>query len=1068
MVQYGFTNTAIAVLVVSVIIFLTGLPIAYYAARYGVDIDLLSRGAGFGYIGSTITSLIYASFTFIFFALEAAILASALELLTGLPLSIGYLLSSLIIIPLSIHGITLISRFQLWTQPAWILLQMLPFIFIFYKDMSTFEAWVSHTGSAPVAGEDFNWLAFGAASGVLFSLIAQIGEQVDYLRFLPPGTRENKPYWWLSMIAGGPGWIIVGALKILAGSFLAVLAINHGISASVASDPIHMYLVAFSYVSQSPTAALALAGIFVILCQLKINVTNSYAGSIAWSNFFSRLTHSHPGRVVWLVFNVVIAVLLMKLGIYHALENILGIYSIVAVAWVCSLSVDLLINKPLGLSPAYIEFKRAHLFDINPVGIGAMSIATLFGILGYTEVFGPAVKAFSSYITMLIAFLAAPAIAWMTRGRYYIARPPTDDFAHTAEAACEVCGNLFETEDMTTCPAYQGSICSLCCSLDSLCNDRCKVGARVSDQLAAFGRFLLPGGQIGRINSRLLQFLSLMSVLSAFVAAVFWLVSQQMGSDNTEVSQLVNNALFNVYMLLLILIGVLVWLFVLAEESKKLALDETTKQADLLTNEILAHNVTGMELQKAKENADAANQAKSRYLTGISHELRSPLNSILGYAQLLEKDGSLSDAQQKKINLIRRSSDHLANLIEGLLDISSIEAGRLEMHRDQVSLGTLLKEIIDMSRVQAAAKGLDFETVSLSELPEVITTDEKHLRQILINLLSNAIKYTEQGVITFTVRYRSEVADFYIRDTGIGIESDYLETIFHPFERIRKPGMPQNPGTGLGLTISRFLAEIMGGNLSVKSSPGEGSEFRLSLMLPRVFRVSELPQPTRYIKGYKGIERTVMVVDDNASHRGLISEILSPVGFEVLEAKDGYECLEAVGRYRIHLFLLDISMPVIDGWELLERLRREGVNQPVLMVSADAIDGPTHAMGPEPKFRPHDGFIAKPIRDNNLLDKVSTALDLEWEYMDDNSESKRDIRKCEVSLDFSNSECRNDCRELLSMSELGYIAGMERVLQRIEARSVAPEFVECVRRHMSELQISRVTELCRRIISHAQ
>jgi purine-cytosine permease-like protein len=136
------------------------------------------------------------------------------------------------------------------------------------------------------------------------------------------------------MLAAGPGWIIVGALKILAGSFLAVLAINHGVDEGVADDPIQMYLIAFSYLNQSPLATLAIAGIFVIICQLKINVTNAYAGSIAWSNFFSRLTHSHPGRVVWLVFNVMIALLVMELGIYGALENILGIYSNVAVAWV--------------------------------------------------------------------------------------------------------------------------------------------------------------------------------------------------------------------------------------------------------------------------------------------------------------------------------------------------------------------------------------------------------------------------------------------------------------------------------------------------------------------------------------------------------------------------------------------------------------------------------------------------------------------------------------------------------------------------------------------------------------
>jgi purine-cytosine permease-like protein len=168
------------------VIFLTGLPIAYYAATYGVDIDLLTRGAGFGYIGSTVTSLIYASFTFLFFAIEAAILSLALELWFGVPLFIGYVISSVVVIPLVTHGITFISRFQLWTQPVWIALHILPFIFIALTDSGSFEGWTHYGGHAGADARSFNLLTFGAASTVAFSLIAQIGEQVDFLRFLPP------------------------------------------------------------------------------------------------------------------------------------------------------------------------------------------------------------------------------------------------------------------------------------------------------------------------------------------------------------------------------------------------------------------------------------------------------------------------------------------------------------------------------------------------------------------------------------------------------------------------------------------------------------------------------------------------------------------------------------------------------------------------------------------------------------------------------------------------------------------------------------------------------------------
>ena len=179
-INYGFANATVAILTVSGLIFLTGLPIAYYAATYGVDIDLLTRGAGFGYIGSTVTSLIYASFTFLFFAIEAAIMSLALELWFHLPLFLGYIVSSVVVIPLVTHGITFISRLQLWTQPIWIALHILPFVFIAMSDAGSFEGWTHYRRTRRNEGQSFSLLQFGAASTVVFSLIAQIGEQVDF------------------------------------------------------------------------------------------------------------------------------------------------------------------------------------------------------------------------------------------------------------------------------------------------------------------------------------------------------------------------------------------------------------------------------------------------------------------------------------------------------------------------------------------------------------------------------------------------------------------------------------------------------------------------------------------------------------------------------------------------------------------------------------------------------------------------------------------------------------------------------------------------------------------------
>lgn len=209
---------------------------------------------------------------------------------------------------------------------------------------------------------------------------------------------------------------------MLAGAFLAFLALQHEIPVDKAAEPTQMYLVAFSYVFASPEWALAAMVLFVIVSQVKINVTNAYAGSLAWSNFFARVTHSHPGRVVWLVFNVAIALMLMELGVFEAIEQVLGLYANVAIAWIGALVADLVINKPLGLSPRQIEFKRAHLYDINPVGVGSMLIASLLAILAHSGLLGELAQAASPVIALGTALLCAPLIAWLTGGRFYIAR----------------------------------------------------------------------------------------------------------------------------------------------------------------------------------------------------------------------------------------------------------------------------------------------------------------------------------------------------------------------------------------------------------------------------------------------------------------------------------------------------------------------------------------------------------------------------------------------------------------------------------------------------------------------
>ncbi|WP_316165668.1 MULTISPECIES: ATP-binding protein [unclassified Bradyrhizobium] len=1038
--NYGVTNATAAILVASVIIFCCGLPIAYHAAKCGIDIDLLTRGAGFGYIGSTVTSLIYASFTFIFFAIEAVILASALEMCFGIPRPIGYLISAVVIIPLVTYGITLISRFQLWTQPLWVVLHILPFAAIAYASPHSFVEWQQFPGEHGDPMGHLDLALFGTAAAVVFSLVAQIGEQVDFLRFLPRDSRTSKRSWWIALLSAGPGWIVLGALKLLAGSFLAFFALSHGVSADHAAEPAHMYLEAFRYVLARPDLALALTGTFVIVSQIKINVTNAYAGSIAWSNFFSRLTHSHPGRVVWLVFNVVVALLLMEIGVYKALEQTLALYSNIAISWVGALVADLVINKPLGLRPPQMEFKRAHLYDINPVGVGAMTIATIVSISAFYGLFGPTGKALSTFVALGVALVTAPAIAYLTDGKYYLARKPKRSWQNIERIQCCICEHQFEPEDTASCPAYAGPICSLCCSLDARCHDLCKPHARAQAQVAAALSGMLPESLLAKINSQLGHYVGVFLTSAGLVALTLGMIYLETSAALPGFKGIISDVLWKVFFALSIIIGVVTWLFVLAQQSRRAAEAETRRQTQLLIQEIEAHKRTDAELQRAKEVAESANLAKSRYVVGLSHELRSPLNAISGYAQLLEQDTSLAPKPRDQVRVVRRSADHLSGLIDGILDISKIEAGRLYLSRDEVRLSEFLDQLVGMFRLQAAAKGVDFVFKRPAVLPLVVYADEKRLRQILINLLSNAIKFTGEGSVQFVVHYRSPVAEFEVIDTGPGIQPDDLERIFAPFERGALGVAQPQTGTGLGLTISRLLAGVMGGDIKVVSKVGAGSTFKVKILLSEVTNPTRHPPVKAPVAGYLGPRRTILITDDDPVHRDLLREVLTPLGFILLSAPDGPACLALAQHCQPDLFVLDISMPGMDGWTVAETLRNSGHHQArILMTSASALE----AHG-RPLAQPfHDSYLMKPIDIPRLLEAIRQLLKLEWSYQTDIPVVPPRWRP-----DTGSRPPLNYVEELMSLGQIGYIRAIQ--LKLDEIRNAHPEHADFVA-HMRTL-----------------
>ncbi|MBC7499786.1 MAG: response regulator [Herminiimonas sp.] len=971
--SYGFANAFWAILCVSVAIFLTGLPISYYAARYGVDMDLLTRGAGFGYIGSTITSLIYASFTFIFFALEASIMAQAIELFFGLPLVYGYVVCSIVIIPLVAYGITWISRLQLWTQPLWIVLLVLPYACVLYKEPDALRSMMTFIGRSEEGGA-FNLALFGAAATVAFSLIAQIGEQVDFLRFLPEKTRANRLRWWVALLLAGPGWILLGAAKMLGGALLAFLAVQHQVPLAKAIEPTQMYLIGYSYVFSDPAWILAAVTLFVVISQIKINVTNAYAGSLAWSNFFARLTHSHPGRVVWLVFNVLIAVFLMELGVFKALEHVLGLYSLVAISWIGAVVADLVVNKPLGLSPAHIEFKRAHLYAINPVGVGSMLAASLVSAVAFSGYLGGTAQALAPFIALGSAMLLAPLIAWATDGRYYLARHDTLEQKSGASLSCVICENRFETEDMAHCPAYQGPICSLCCSLDVRCHDRCKPSSDLPNLLQA----VLPPRLARSFHTRIGHYVIVLVLLGAGLALLLWLLYYQQVSASAEPATYGPDALRGIFVklfaTLLLLIGVGAWWLVLTSDSRRVAHEESDRQTHLLMNEIEAHRKTDAELQRAKEAAEAANLAKSRFVTGMSHELRTPLNSILGYAQILQVDPAMPAARKEAIDVIYRSGNHLLSLIDGLLDIAKIEAGKMRLDTGELALTDFVDQIAGMFAPLAAAKGLSFICIPDDRMPAVVRGDAKRVRQILINLVGNAVKFTDSGSVTLRMRYLREMAHFDVEDTGIGIAEVDLERIFMPFERSGAADLRSDTGTGLGLTICSMLTTVMGGDLAVKSRVGAGSTFALKLYLPEV----AAPQPKLkledQLRGYLGARKTILIVDDQAPQRRVLAEMLVPVGFDIIEAGSGADCLAAIDTQMPDLVLLDIAMPGMDGWEVSRAIRDRGhAALPIMIVSANAFDVAAGRAG----FPCHDGFVVKPVLLPELLAKVKHHLRLD-------------------------------------------------------------------------------------------
>jgi|GEM_PF-3763645 len=418
-------------------------------------------------------------------------------------------------------------------------------------------------------------------------------------------------------------------------------------------------------------------------------------------------------------------------------------------------------------------------------------------------------------------------------------------------------------------------------------------------------------------------------------------------------------------------------------------------------------------LRVAKESAETANRAKSEFLANMSHELRTPLNGILGYAQILIKDKRLTVKQRESVAIMQQCGSHLLNLIDDILDLSKIEARKMELHASDFHFPSCLKSIAEMIRVRAEQKDLDFHYEPLAPLPTFIYADEKRLRQVLLNLLGNAVKFTDSGSVSFKVsvveaslatdedRDRahpinplplSQKLRFQIEDTGIGIAADRLGEIFLPFEQVSDRSR-HHEGTGLGLAISYQLAQLMGSQLKVSSTLGEGSVFWFDLPWEEGAGVAISPYDYPIV-GFVGLPRKILIVDDKKANRAILFDLLEPLGFELLEATGGRDCLNKVVEFQPDAILMDLIMPDMDGFETTRQLRQlflqqeddypasspnalNGQSRPrIIAISASAFEEQQQ----KSRAAGCDDFLAKPVQEKMLLDCLQQHLGLEWVY----------------------------------------------------------------------------------------